>query len=483
MLELSRANLERIRRLLDGLEAHTPLLNGLLQRALQGQGEVLRISPQRSVFQIEMPDPEAPSDGSDLAASANSWLLKICHPARDWEYLRRLVSTPPVLRELENWQLLAARLDLKIRCQAQQLRPQLGIFARPFFQGTPAMQVLSERTDDLASGLAKLHSKRWSDRDLDANDLLFADDFDGHLIPLDLGQARLGIFPLAAELVYRDLARLLSGLDPGQMEALASPLLNAHHQAQMLPSWTSEVLLRRARRIRQRRTWQHSARCLRTTSDFIGSANQARRRSFVATPPLHFDSANVLSSGPRSTTLRTADVCWKMYPRPGLGQGIRKGIGLGPGRLAYRRLYWLELLGLPAARVQAWQLSGDAEWVANGWIDGQPLRAKDYPDLARYLARLHRNGVSMRDPKPANFLLNADRQIVLVDADGLRNHSLDRERDLARILAECTTGTELESDCLHAYLAAYQGSSKSTKDSLNLPRLQRQAQTFRLRLV
>jgi tRNA A-37 threonylcarbamoyl transferase component Bud32 len=472
MLELCRANLERIRRLLNGLEAETPLLNKLLQAALDGQGEVLRISPHRSVFRIDLPAP----------AVTQTWLVKLSHPDRDWEFLRRMVSTPPALRELENWQLLASRLGLEFPLDAQQLHPQVGLFVRPFFSGVRASEALPERSKDLAQGVAHLHGLRWSDRDLDAGDLLYADEFDGQLIPLDLGQARLGALNLPAELIYRDLARLLSGLELPLIRALANPLLDAHQGAEMLHGWTASGLIQRALRIRQRRTWERSARCLRKVSDFCASSSQARRRSFAHANPPAIDPAQILSSGPRSTTLLTDQVCWKMYPRPGLGQGIRKSMGLGPGRQAYRRLYWLELLGLQAARVQAWQASGQAEWVATSWVEGEPLQPADYPELARFLADLHLNGVSMRDPKPSNFVLGPERQIVLVDGDGLRNHSLDRGRDLARLIAECEPGSEQENLCLMAYQQSFAQGSDTEQALPDRGRMNRYAESFRQRL-
>jgi len=493
MPELCRANLERIRHLLDDLEAETPLLNRLLQSALDGQGEVLRISPHRTVLRIELAaggsarPPVDAGAGVDAGASANeglpkAWLVKISHPHRDWEFLRRVVSTPPALRELENWQLLKSRIGLDFPCDAQQLRPQLGLFVRPFFSGVRAKDALPARAQDLAEGLAQLHAVRWSDRDLDAGDLLYADDFEGQLIPLDLGQARVGALSPPPELIYRDLARLLSGLPFDQIEILAEPLLAAHQDSEMLHHWTRGRLIRRARRIRQRRSWERSARCWRDSSDFVGSSKQARRRSFMAPPPVTMDQAEILSSGPRSTTLRMGQACWKHYPRPGLGQGIRKSMGLGPARLAYRRLYWLELLGLPAARVMSWQMHANAEWLATRWIEGRALIDSDYPDLARYLALLHVHGISMRDCKPANFLVDSNQQLILVDGDGLRHHSMDRGRDLARLLAENDAGSPLDTQCLEAYQQSY---AEHGGDGLVLPephRMQRLADSFRLRL-
>ena len=82
-----------------------------------------------------------------------------------------------------------------------------------------------------------------------------------------------------------------------------------------------------------------------------------RRRGFAGTAPrallqaaAQVEGSVPLAAGPRSATWRLGDTVWKHYPREGAWQSLRRQLGAGPGRAAYRHLAVLELLGLPASR-------------------------------------------------------------------------------------------------------------------------------------
>lgn len=413
----------------------------LFERALAGEGEVLRISPQRTVLRL---------DAEDTEAAPHGWLLKISHPRRRGEALRRRFSTAPAEREAEAWKLLAPRIDLKVRVEHEQLLPQLGVLARNFFDGKPA-----DANDATAAGLARLHHERWADRDLALDDLLWVTTENGAtLIPIDLGHAAVSMLPPPAEKIYLALVRLLSGLPAERAAAWAPGLLAAHEE--LLPSWQAEDLVRRSARTRERRAWQRSRRALRTCSDFVADDEGARRRGLdAAAPPWPLAAdAEPLSEGPRSTTLAHGGVIWKFYPRSGAWQTVRRSLGAGPGRNAYRALAWLEILGLPACRALAWLPHADGEWIATEYVAGQEVQLQELPELAAALARLHRAGVGLRDAKCSNFRRSADGTIVLIDADGLTRGVEDAARDLARVIAESPHDDALTEAARARYAAA-----------------------------
>lgn len=416
-------NLAWIRDQAKELRPRGPGLKRLFERALAGEGEVLRVSPQRTVLRMEAEDQEAAPYG---------WLVKLTHPRRRVEGLRRRFSNAPAEREAEAWRLLAPRLDVPIRVEHEQFLPQLGIFARNYLLGKPA-----EANDATAEGLARLHHERWVDRDLALDDLLWVEAESGAvLLPLDLGHASVSLLPPPSEKIYLALVRLLSGLPPERAEAWADGLLAAHED--LLPSWQVEDLVRRSARSRERRAWQRSRRALRTCSDFTANRQGVRRRGFEAPAPSWPLPAKIdaLSQGPRSSTLARDGVVWKFYPRCGAWQSVRRSLGAGPGRSAYRALGWLEILQLPACRPMAWLPHTDGEWIASEFVEGTTPELDQLPELAGYLARLHRAGVGLRDAKRSNFRCTASGTLTLIDADGVTRGVEDPARDLARVIAE-----------------------------------------------
>ena len=433
-------NLAWIRDQAQDLRPRGPGMKRLFERALAGEGEVLRISPQRTVLHMAAEDREAAPDG---------WLLKLVHPRRRGEALRRRFSGPAAEREAAAWRLLAPRLELSLRVEHEQLLPQLGVFARNYFVGKAA-----EANDATAAGLARLHHERWVDRDLALDDLLWVETDHGvQLLPLDLGHASVSMLPPPAEKIYLALVRLLSALPPERAEAWASGLLAAHED--LLPSWKADDLVRRSARTRERRAWQRSRRALRTCSDFTADAQGVRRRGFdAAAPPWPLTTEMVpLSEGPRSTTLERDGVVWKFYPRSGAWQSVRRSLGAGPGRSAYRALAWLEILELPACRPLAWLPHADGEWIASEFIPGTLPTLEDLPQLAASLARLHRAGVGLRDAKCSNFRRTAAGALTLIDADGVTRGVEDPARDLARVIAESPQDDAVTEEARQRYFA------------------------------
>jgi hypothetical protein len=467
-------NLAWIREQIGVREPEAAGLASLLQRALDGEGELLRVSPQRTVLRL---------DAKDTFAAPDGWLLKIFHPRRRTESLRRLVSMSPAQREYEAWQRLAARLGVPLRADSAQLGAGVGLFARAFWQGQAA-----QPDEETAHSLATLHKARWLDRDLALGDLLWWTDQDGdrQLLPLDLGHAQVSAVPAPPEQIYRALARLLSGLDPKLARDWAPVLLEAH--AQVLPDWEVDRLVQRSSRLRNRRAWRRSLRALRDCSDFQAVALGARRRGFTDAAPdwplTNQDAPTLLSHGPRSSTLRVDDVVWKFYPRPGTSQAVRRALIGGPGRMAYRKLAALEILGIEATQALAWLKHPQGEWVATRFVPGAPAQLAATAELADWLARLHEHGFGMRDMKCSNFCLRAARHAdekptwSLVDADGITPRVEDAARDLARLLAEHPRDGEATAKIQARYFAL-----RSRADSSFETRLREKTNLFRAKLA
>ena len=417
-MELARTNLIRVRELLHRFPLRRLELAALWQRGADGSGAVLRLSPERTVLRVD-------------GAAGGSWVLKLHHPRRRAEGLRRLLSPAPALREAR----LAAQLGLG-RWLAEQPSPAVGVLARPWQERHPP--------GDWARGLRGLHDRGWSDPDLSADDLLWNDR--GQLVPLDLGHARFT--PGGAPLLARraDCLLLLSGLDEREAEAAATRL-HGEYRSIFPPVWGVAELLAEARRVRAARHWRHSRRCLRACSDFEPHGGGARRRGFASVD----DAGEELRRSTRTTVTRRDGCVEKEYLRAGPWQRVRLAVGRGPARLAYRRLYCLELQGRAAARVLAWSPTARGERLVTEWIDGRPAAASDVPLLAGFLADLHGAGIGLRDAKAANFRVLPDGSPVLIDGDGLRFAAPRRARDLGRLLAELPAGDPRLADAWEGY--------------------------------
>lgn len=456
MPDLLTDNLNYLRQRVGSGAVSNPLLQQLWQQVVSGGAEVLRISPHRTVLKC--------GAVADSDSKKQSWLLKLYHPRRSMERVRRLVRAAPALREEENWRLLAQRLGLEFALVAEQITTDVGMLVRPYWTGKRVAEGLQANNGQsrFAMGIARLHRAHWTDSDLDADDLLFVDDFDGMLLPLDLGHAKVSLLKPPAEAVYTDLQKLIASLPHDLGGTTAISLLKNEHHGDWLKGYQPQDLFHKAMRMRTDHAWKRSRRCLRTVSDFERSAGSSRRRECVAQAPSMASNPNQanaasaaltepIKSGPRSTLHHVGDLAWKHYPRTGIGQQLRKRAMLGPACQAFRKLYFLELLGFAVAPIQVWQASADGEWLATTWLDGSPPTAHQLPQIATYLAELHAAGIGLRDAKPSNFIMAKDAQLHLIDADGIRPLLRNPWRDLARVIAEVDADSEMESQCLETY--------------------------------
>jgi hypothetical protein len=409
--ELARHNLVRLRERLHARPLRDPVL-AALWAALPPEPEVLRVSPHRTV--LRLPSAASP-DG-------RSWLLKLDHPRRPAEALRRLLRLPPGLRERRAWGLLGGT-----EARAEELAADLVVFARPWIERAAP--------GDWAAGLDALHDRGWSDPDLALEDLAWTAD--GRLLPLDLGHA--AHTPGGAPQLARAADRAVLAAALPRVEGLA--LLAAAGGA------TAEAAtqLERALGDRARRAWIRAARCGRDCRDFERVAGGSLRRGFAPG-----DSAGEpLAAGRRSEVRRHGEAVAKRYRRPGAAGALRRALpALSPAFRALRRFHLLELEGIPAALPLGRQ--GDTLWTAA--VGGRPAGPADLPALADWLRRLHERGHGLRDAKPANFHLTAEGP-VLLDADGLTPARQRPARDLGRLVAETAPGSEAEAAVLAAHPA------------------------------
>ncbi len=224
-----------------------PLLSDLLDRALRGEGEVLRLSPRRLVLRL------ADADGAP-------WVLKLDAPQRRWEGVRRL-RTPPPLREARLARRLAARLPEFPPARAASAGRGRSLLARPFVPGADAARTALEAPEAVAHGLARLHELGWSDDDLKAEDLLWTPT--GALLPMDLGRARLHGGATPERRRRGDRIRLLASLPPATAARLAAPVLDAAGSRD-----DPEELLVAAGTRRERALRRQARRALRENRDF-----------------------------------------------------------------------------------------------------------------------------------------------------------------------------------------------------------------------
>jgi len=380
---------------------------------------------------------------------APAWLLKIYHPARPFPRLRRLGGVPAAGREARNLERLAARLPgLPRPAAVEQVRPSLGLLARPWLEGTLLAEVFPARAQETGRALANLHALGWCDPDLLPADLLIPTENPREpfrLLPLDLGQARIGAGPAPPLARRRDLLLLLSTLDPACGEGAAERLREGYRTILPLEESSADIA-REARTLRAALFWRQSARCLRSNAEFAARRQEVRRRD--APPP--GGNPELLSQGRRGRVLRLGAVVRKEYRRA--FPALRRTLGLAPGRRGFRHLHLLELHGLPAARPLGWNFAQGREILETGCVAGRPARREDLPALAGWLGRLHAAGLGLRDAKCANFVLDPEGHPVLTDPDGLsrRLSPRCRARDLGRLLAEAAGDPSLEQAAFEA---------------------------------
>lgn len=303
---------EILARFAPDIDAVEPVfLRHLLQRAVDGEGEVLRLSERRLVLRL------------NATADTGEYLLKLDAPQRRLEGLRRMLRTPPAEREAKAWIALDAAgkrgdwaglpfpIEQLAYCQLDAAR---GCFCRPFVSGSHGS---SFRPDDLAAaglGLARLHHAGWTDPDLSPGDLLLNKSF--VLLPLDLGHALVGDAPTTPDDRRRDLIHILGGWSVSQRRILAKDFLQAYGEAGPLPD-TAERLIDLALMWRQEILKRQAHRCLRRTSDFEVIENGMLRTSGVA---------------------RAASVVLEM-------DSVERA------RRVWRELYELELHGVPSLQI------------------------------------------------------------------------------------------------------------------------------------
>lgn len=204
----------------------------------------------------------------------------------------------------------------------------------------------------------------------------------------------------------------------------------------------------RAARMRRRLCHERSRRCLRVNREF-GPRRAGGLRWRVRLPRLTeavgriledpdgflATRARILKPG-RSSTVGVADgLVLKRYNLRKAGNLVKDLFRQSKARRSYRKAYHLELAGVRTARIVA---TADRRWC--GWLARSYVLMEEVPgavELGRRIAegglgdpglirqagellgRLHREGLTHRDLKESNLVLDRLGRLYLIDLDGL----------------------------------------------------------------
>ena len=386
MQELARINLVRIRELLHAQQVRDKQL-ALLWSEASAKPVVLRHSPARTVLRVA---------AEDSSALSQDWVLKLYHPHRSYEMLRRLISKAPALRELE----------AALRCGyedsiAEQAHQQLGLFARPWIED----EGFEPDARSWGSEIAALHLRGWSDRDVSPNDFVWTKD--GKALPLDFGSARFRLNQASPRIIqWRDLVRLLAAFPPSRRGQWLEDFVDSHEQiiqseAPPIPwqrfwaAWPArfshQKLDAAAARHRCRRMWRRSSRALRECSDFRVLEDGILRRGFE--PP--HGKLTILAKSTVAISVECGGI-WQIQMH-----------SMRDASCAHRHLHLLELFGLPAVKSLGYR--GDVLW-----LDGSPLSLANHEQQAaidKTIGLVNSEGYYL--PDTTGFAIDADGQAIV----------------------------------------------------------------------
>jgi len=343
-----------------------PRLRALLELALRGQGELLRLSARRVALRL-------PLEGRD-------WLLKLDAPQRPLEALRRALRAGPARREARNAERLAAELSGMPRpALAEENLAGFGIFARPWIEGRNAAAELVEQAELIGSGLARLHAAGWTDPDLTAADLILPPA--GTLLPLDLGHARVRRRGAAVpERRLRDFVQLLASVPVERARAAAPGLAEGYARLAPAPAKVRD-LLQASDRLRRELLRRQSLRCLRDCRDFAATADGINRRG----------------------------------PNPGLTIPLQRP-SAREARHLFRALYELELHGLRALRPAS---CGPGGRLTGSLPASRPATPADDEALLDLSAEFLRAGFALALEQLEHFAIDAQGRAWLADPAAL----------------------------------------------------------------
>ncbi len=324
----------------------------------------------------------------------------------------------------------------------------------------------------------------------------------------------------AAGVLQRDLhpGNLLVRAQPGAPPeirlvdlhgTIVKPALTPDEQARNLarlavsfPLPVSPPVRKLAAALRRQLWFDRSRRCLRHNREFAprraGGLRWWTRPSLLTEParrvledPDGFlaSRARILKPG-RSSTVGLADgVVLKRYNLRKAGNLIKDLFRQSKARRAYRKAYHLELAGVPTARIVA-----TADRRVLGWLWRSYVLMQAIPgaiDLGTHLAggeapapellqqagqlvgRLHREGLTHRDLKETNLVLDADGKLHLLDLDGLEFVNVvspARTRsDLARLARGVSRFRGVRPEHMKIFLRHY-ARARSGPDRFHVPR-------------
>ncbi len=263
--------------------------------------------------------------------------------------------------------------------------------------------------------------------------------------------------------------------------------LNLARLHAFFPLPVSERVDRLSRPIRQELLARRARRCLKENRNFHplrrgGLQWQVRRKgedresgNLLENPEDFLRSGRPLKLGGRTTVVASSHLVLKKFNPRGRVRNLKDSLRASRARRAFHLNYHLELLGIAVPNVLA---TGDrrrfgilsesfllneripggvdlATRLRAGAVIDPPVAAK----VARLVGQLHREGLSHRDLKLSNLLLDDQSRVWLVDLDGARYLRRVGERraraDVDRLLEDTFSFPGVGKENLHCFFRRY----------------------------
>lgn len=387
-----------------------------LEKVLKSEGTPVKTSPAKAVTCHQV-------DGRLY------YVKRYRHTAVPFRRLKYLFKPSQARQEWNLFHALDARRIPAVRHLALgERRTACGvgesILVTEGFDGVPLEEALDTDPHAVLRFVQKMHEAGVLQQDLHPGNLLVRrDPLEIRLV--DLHGIRLKPILTAAER-ERNLARL----------CVAFPLPVGRHILQMGAD------------LRRRLRHERSGRCLRHNREFA-PLRAGGLRWWVRQPALN-DAARAICNDPdaflagralllkpgRSSTVGKADgLVLKRYNLRKAGNLLKDLFRPSKGRRSYRKAYHLELAGIPTARIIAtadrrccglllrsyvlMEAIPEAVELGTHLSRAGAVDARLVRQAAALIATLHREGLTHRDLKESNLVLDRSGRLHLLDLDGL----------------------------------------------------------------
>lgn len=388
----------------------------LLESLLKSRGEIVKESPVKSVTRHEV--------GGKVF-----YIKRYLHHAVALRPLKYLFKATQARQEWDLAQQLEARNIPIVRHVALGERRswrgvQESILVTEGFDGVEAAQVPDLDPSVVLEFVNRMHARGVVQDDL-------------HLANLLVKRS-----PFELRLVDLHGTRVCESISPDERERNLA-VLRVH-----LPVAVSEAVEVRSRELRKRLLYERSWRCLRNNRDFSkqmhGSLKWHVRLSFVDDAMLRIlvepdeflrTRAVILKPGRTATVGKADGFVLKRFNFRKAQNLIKDLARRSRAERAFQKAYHLEIVGIPTARavaaarrrsygilLRSYFLMEELPRVTDlgAWLKaGNNPESGMVQELGRLIARLHEEGFSHRDLKFSNIVVGPDRQLSLLDLDGV----------------------------------------------------------------